>query len=75
MDVLLPARQPLVRHSPHPSPSTCERRGYCGPFANEAYYNAFPEPVWHGMGDCLECGTTRRVDRGPRPGEEVSTAA
>jgi hypothetical protein len=41
----------------------CEVRGYCGPFANEALYNAFPEPMWHGMGDCLECGTTCHVPR------------
>jgi hypothetical protein len=47
----------------------CERRGYCGPFLNEAYYDAFPEPLWHGMGDCAQCGTTRKVGRErPRTG-------
>jgi hypothetical protein len=39
----------------------CEARGHCGPFANEAFYNDFPESMWHGMGDCLECGTTCHV--------------
>ena len=41
----------------------CEARGYCGPFANEALYDAFPEAMWHGMGDCLERGTTCHIQR------------
>ena len=64
MDLLSTPVQPLrlqyscsgTRRTPE-----CQVRGYCGPFANEAMYNAFPEPMWHGMGDCLECGTTCHV--------------
>ena len=39
----------------------CHPRGYCGPFINQDYYDAFPDAVWHGMGDCATCGTTRKV--------------
>ena len=40
----------------------CESRGYCGPFANQGFYESFPDAFWHGMGECVHCGTTRRVD-------------
>ena len=66
MDLLLIPRQtiriPRSGSGPRRTPE-CEIRGFCGPFANEALYNAFPEAMWHGMGDCLECGTTRHVSR------------
>ena len=74
VDLLLIPRQPLrtnrfgTRRVP-----VCEKRGYCGPFANEALYDAFPEPMWHGMGDCLECGTTCHV--AGEQGREDSSAA
>jgi len=60
MSLLLTERQhiPLTAGGSH---SLCEMRGHCGPFANEGLYAAFPEPMWHGMGDCMECGTTRIV--------------
>ena len=81
MDLLSIARQPLriprsgsgARRVP-----ACETRGHCGPFANEALYNAFPEAMWHGMGDCLECGTTCHVpleqERGAAATAEASAA-
>ena len=63
---LLSVRRQFVRlaadHGSRRS-TRCELRGYCGPFANEEYYDAFPEPMWHGMGDCLECGTTCHVSQ------------
>ena len=40
----------------------CVPRGYCGPFINESYYAAFPDPVWHGMADCCVCGNSCRVE-------------
>ena len=36
----------------------CQPRGYCGPFINEGFYDAFPDPMWQGKGDCVLCGTT-----------------
>jgi hypothetical protein len=59
--LLLIPRQPLRINRSGRRVPVCESRGYCGPFANEALYDAFPEPMWHGMGDCLECGTTCHV--------------
>ena len=34
----------------------CARRGFCGPFANQPYYDEFPG--WEGYGDCMQCGST-----------------
>lgn len=36
----------------------CDARGYCGPFLNLEFYAAFPDPLWHGMGECLLCRNT-----------------
>lgn len=58
MDLLRIPRQFVQVRSGTP---VCGERGYCGPFVNEAYYAAFPEPLWHGMADCVECGTTCKV--------------
>lgn len=33
----------------------CDPRGYCGPFINQRFYDAFPDPEWHGMGECIHC--------------------
>jgi hypothetical protein len=63
--LLIPAQPLRLPHSACGARRTteCEVRGYCGPFANEELYNAFPEPMWHGMADCMECGTTCHVPR------------
>lgn len=61
---LILVRQPVPLRLPvgaERGPSLCESRGHCGPFVNQAYYNAFPEPMWRDMGDCVECGTTCHV--------------
>jgi hypothetical protein len=66
VDLFLTPHQPLHLQRPGSGArriSECELRGYCGPFANEALYDAFPEAMWHGMGDCMECGTTCHVSR------------
>ena len=78
MDLFFISRQPLRLPSAEIGArrtSQCESRGYCGPFANEALYNAFPEPIWHGMGDCLECGTTCHVPRGSQGREDAPIAS
>lgn len=36
----------------------CQPRGYCGPFVNQGFYDAFPDPLWNGKGDCAVCGST-----------------
>lgn len=36
----------------------CQPRGYCGPFVNEDFYDAFPDALWNGKGECALCGTT-----------------
>ena len=36
----------------------CDARGYCGPFLNLEFYDAFPDPLWHGMGECVLCRNT-----------------
>lgn len=41
----------------------CGVRGYCGPFINEDFYNAFPDPFWHGYGECAVCCGTCLVAR------------
>lgn len=60
MNLITLKRHPVPSYDPRHS-HKCERRGFHGPFANEGFYDAFPEAQWHGMGDCLECGTTRKV--------------
>ena len=42
----------------------CERRGYCGPFVNQAYFNSLE--AWAGFGICVECGCTVPVPHGER---------
>lgn len=74
MNLVTLERQP-VRPLRQEGPSLCDLRGHCGPFVNEGYYNAFPEPFWHGMGDCLHCGTTRMVESEPHLPLEVRQAA
>lgn len=59
--LLIPRQSVRVPRTGGRRTTTCEIRGHCGPFANEALYDAFPEPMWHGMGDCMECGTTCHV--------------
>lgn len=39
----------------------CQPRGYCGPFINEEFYDAYPDPLWAGKGDCALCGSTADV--------------
>ena len=39
----------------------CDARGYCGPFINQDVYDKFPDPVWHGSGECVHCCGTRNV--------------
>jgi hypothetical protein len=78
VDLFLIPREPF-RHAgaqfgPRRTPE-CEVRGYCGPFVNEALYDAFPEPLWHGMGDCLECGTTCHVPRELQRSEQKRVAS
>lgn len=61
----------VVERVPHPVASyaeaqrnrqeICDRRGYCGPFINMAVYDAFPDPVWHGCGECVNCCGTRKI--------------
>lgn len=41
----------------------CVQRGFCGPFRNEERYNRFEDPRWHGMGECVHCRSTVRVER------------
>ena len=60
--------QMLLAREPHPVPDqltaarngrqVCRTRGYCGPFINQAYYDAFPDTLWTGKGDCVLCGST-----------------
>lgn len=40
----------------------CDRREYCGPFLNRAFYNAFPDPLWKGMAECVLCRSTVHVE-------------
>lgn len=54
----------------------CEARGYCGPFINQDYYRAFPDPMWHDTGECEVCCSTCNVPREEakrREIEEIST--
>lgn len=61
----------VVERVPHPVASyaeaqrnrreICDRRGYCGPFINSAVYDTFPDPVWHGCGECVNCCGTRKI--------------
>lgn len=44
----------------------CQARGYCGPFINAHVYDAFPDPLWRGIGECVHCRNT--INRG---GEEL----
>jgi len=57
--VLLPPRDP--KNSPGGQECECTVRGYHGPFVNTDFYNAFPDPFWHGFGDCVVCHSTCRV--------------
>ena len=55
-----PVRDPAIAAVTHQR--ICGARGYCGPFINVAFYAAFPDPIWHGMGDCILCGNSCRVE-------------
>jgi hypothetical protein len=59
MPVIVPVRQKV--HTLRHGAAVCEARGHCGPFVNQAFYDAFPDSIWHGMGDCLVCGSTRLI--------------
>jgi len=63
--LLLRERHPIA--DPHVAAQNallvCRPRGYCGPFINQEYYNAFPDSLWNGKGDCVLCGSTRDVAR------------
>jgi len=43
--------------------SVCLKRGHCGPFLNRGVYDAFPDPRWHGMGECVYCHSTVKISR------------
>ena len=43
--------------------SVCLERGHCGPFKNRGVYDSFPDPRWHGMGECVHCHSTVKVAR------------
>lgn len=58
------AREPQLRATYRSPRATCEQRGYCGPFANQSYYNSLE--MWAGFGDCVECGCTVPVPPGER---------
>ncbi len=55
----LPERVPLPLAPSRGDREKCVARGYCGPFVNVEFYNAFPDPSWHGYGDCVVCHSTR----------------
>lgn len=42
--------------------SICDARGYCGPFINITYYGQYPDSNWHGVGECIICCSTCRVE-------------
>jgi hypothetical protein len=62
----------LLTRAPHPIEDletamqngllVCQPRGYCGPFINQDFYDAFPDPLWNGKGDCMLCGSTCDVE-------------
>jgi hypothetical protein len=54
-----PITDPAIAAANHDT--ICGPRGYCGPFINEAYYTAFPDGLWHGIGDCSLCGNSCSV--------------
>lgn len=61
----------LLAREPHPvldpeiakqnAMLVCHPRGYCGPFINQDYYDAFPDALWNGKGDCVLCGSTQHI--------------
>jgi hypothetical protein len=52
----------------------CGVRGYCGPFLNEEFYNAFPDPTWEGYGECVVCCSTCLIREEERKSREVANA-
>jgi hypothetical protein len=66
----------LLERQPHPVKDlatavdnrrrVCEPRGYCGPFINREYYDAFPDPTWVGIGECLHCRSAVNCGREAR---------
>lgn len=47
----------------------CAARGFCGPFVNGDLYDAFPDPMWRGIAECVHCRNTVH-----RPREERKRA-
>jgi hypothetical protein len=72
---LLRIPHPIQNHriADHNRRTTCDIRGYCGPFINEGYYNDFPDPMWKGTGECVVCCNTCNV-AGEREKERAATA-
>ncbi len=55
--------------------SICDARGYCGPFINITYYGHYPDASWHGIGECIICCNTCRVEVEQRKRNAASAAA
>jgi hypothetical protein len=53
----------------------CSVRGYCGPFINEEFYNSFPDPLWHGYGECVVCCSTCLIAREEAKRQDAKNAA
>lgn len=53
----------------------CDRRGYCGPFLNAAFYAAYPDPLWCGMAECVHCRSTVSVEHERGKEREALAAA
>jgi hypothetical protein len=52
----------------------CGVRGYCGPFLNEEFYNAFPDPTWEGYGECVVCCSTCLIREEERKKRQLATS-
>ena len=74
-----PVRQSHPVQDPHQAIENhrmiCGVRGYCGPFINEAFYNAFPDAMWHGYGECTVCCSTCLIEQEELKRQRIESAA
>lgn len=60
MDATTPVRRLFhagkITHRKEPRP--CSMDNHAGPLLRAALFNAQPDAMWHGMGECAVCGST-----------------
>lgn len=52
----------------------CRDRGHHGPYINRDQFDRHPEPLWHGMANCVRCGSTVHVESEEKKRRDLAAA-